>query len=420
MRHKRPKAVLCTFCCTVPLVIVLLLGSCATALSGRTAAYEKAAVELAKYMVRRERVPPPYLARPWEFLNYESFTPGSPTRTGLFEFSMGLIRRGTDYRLGAYVASPRLTRESRKSAVLTLIVDVSGSMNDLAASPVELEGGLNRLNLVKHGLDRLVETSLKEGDVVSIVTFSDNAKTLLRGARYPKDRSKILRTLDTLKTEGSTNLNRGIKEGYDTAVALFDRTKLNRVLILSDAFANCGEVDLKIISQKTRIGDSEGIYFSGLGIGAGFNEAFLNELTETGKGAYFSLVTKNDAARAFEERFIALLAVAAKNVRFRLDFPEFLARDIAAYYQDPVTYEKKEERVCLTVSELLKNHGEKVNIYQAEIIFLDRSLSGRVPRELHLSCNRGVHEPDSDPGSTKTPGAEIGKKAFDVEEVYHV
>ncbi|RME03547.1 MAG: hypothetical protein D6812_05105, partial [Deltaproteobacteria bacterium] len=37
-----------------------------------------------------------------------------------------------------------------------------------------------------------------------------------------------------------------------------------------------------------------------------------------------------DAKRAFKDRFIALLSVAARDVRFRLDFPEMLTRRITA------------------------------------------------------------------------------------------
>ena len=129
---------------------------------------------------------------------------------------------------------------------------------------------------------------------------------------------------------GSTNLAAGIDAAYQAALNTYDPEKTNRVIILTDAYANTGQIDPAIIAQNVVINNQEGIYFSGLGISDDFNEAFLNELTEAGKGAYFSIVTQNDAQRAFKDRFIALLSIAAKDVQFRMDYPGLLKHDETA------------------------------------------------------------------------------------------
>jgi len=374
-----------------------------------------ASVQLAKDMVGRGHRPHPSLGRPWEFLSYEPFEPGTPETIGLFTVSMGLIRRDADYRLGVYVSSPHLAPRQRRPAVLTLVIDVSGSMNEPAMGEASAEQSLRRLDLVKYGLEVLAARSLEAGDVVNIVTFSTEAKVLLEGARFPEQSNAIRRTIASLETERDTNLGAGIEAGYRAANAHFDPDKMNRVIMLTDAFANVGEIDPAIVSEQTRRGDQEGIYFSGLGVGSGFNEAFLNVLTEAGKGAYFTLITRDDARRAFEERLIALLEVAARDVRFRLDFPPVLEREVTASeessvrredvrptnfsyntsqyffegfsapneppaagaqfrltveYHNPWTGERREETVTKTTAELLANHWEKQNIYQAEVIFL--------------------------------------------------
>ena len=56
-------------------------------------------------------------------------------------------------------------------------------------------------------------------------------------------------------------------------------------------------------------------------MGYDFNDTFLNVITDKGKGAYFACITKNDAKKNFQDRFISLVQVAAREVKFRLDFP---------------------------------------------------------------------------------------------------
>ncbi len=284
-----------------------------------------AAVELAKFYIYNGELIPESLSRPWEFLNYETFTPESTEEIGIFEYSMGLWERPSidndninEYRLGVYFASPVITRAERKNAVITFIIDISGSMDSWV---LESESVLSRLELVKYALGNLKE-SLKEGDIINIVTFSDDAKTVLSAAPYSSYDSKILPEIRNLNTEGSTNLNAGIELGYEEAIKSYDKNKMNRVVLLTDAYANTGEIDPENISQHTELNNMEGIYFSGIGVGMDYNESFLDILTEAGKGAYFTMYTKTDADRAFNERFISLLSVAARDVKFKLEFPE--------------------------------------------------------------------------------------------------
>jgi Ca-activated chloride channel family protein len=290
-----------------------------------------AGVELTKYALNNGFATNTAWARPWEFMNYESFVRQNQTSTGLFKVSMGLWQHGASatqesgnlYDLGVHVSAPELDPRERPNLVLTLVVDVSGSMNE--PGPVVNQGGSapSLLALAKIGLESLAG-SLKAGDVVHLVTFSDQAKVLLDNFTYRGDSSAYLKVVRNLKTEGSTNLNAGISSAYALAQKSYQPGKLNRVLMLTDAFANMGEVDPAQISQQTRINNAEGIYFSGLGFGQNFNEAFLNQLTEAGRGAYFSVITRKDAERAFQERFMALMTVAARDVRFRLDYPAAL------------------------------------------------------------------------------------------------
>ncbi|MBN2442325.1 MAG: choice-of-anchor D domain-containing protein [Spirochaetales bacterium] len=293
-----------------------------------------ASVELTKYKLLNGDIPDPGLARTWEFLNFEEFNPASVTNTGLFNVSMGLWERDSlktgytkEYKLGVYLASPDIPKEERKNIVLTILVDISGSMG---SQSLRVDDQVyTRMDLVHYGLNVLPD-SLKEGDVINIATFDTTARIVHQGLQIPLDTTTYLNAVEALTPTGTTNLAAGIDVAYQAALNTYDPEKTNRVIILTDAYANTGEIDPGIIAQNVVINNQEGIYFSGLGISDDFNEAFLNELTDTGKGAYFSIITQNDAQRAFKDRFIALISVAAKDVQFRIDYPIPLKHDETA------------------------------------------------------------------------------------------
>ena len=296
-----------------------------------------AAVELVKYQINNGQQVASNLARPWEFLNFEEFSPAATENTGLFDISMGIWKRpaleagfADEYKLGVYLASPVIEKETRKNVVITLVVDISGSM---ATTTTRVDNvTTTRMDIVKYGLGRMVE-SLKAGDVINVITFDTTARIVAQGLTYENNLADYMAIVDALAPTGTTNLADGVDKGYQAAFATFDPAKTNRIVMLTDAFANTGVIDTSIISNNIVINNMEGIYFSGLGISLNFNEAFLNEIVEAGKGAYFTLATKNDAARAFTDRFCALLTVAAKDVQFRLDYPMGLIHDESASEQ---------------------------------------------------------------------------------------
>lgn len=292
-----------------------------------------AAAEIVKYSVLNDIVPDNALGRAYEFLNYEKFDNSNQTNIGLFDVSMGVWTHSGEsesspliHELGIHLSSPVISKEERKNTVLTILVDVSGSMStNFLNLPIDVEPGIKtRLDVVKYGLSALYKEGLKEGDVINIVQFESNSTKediLLEAWSYSEADSKFSDTVSSLITLGSTNLDAGITRAYEVATRNYDSNKVNRVVILTDAFANTGETDPAIISQNTSINNQEGIYFSGIGVGVGFNDAFLDELTDAGKGAYFSVITPRDSARVFTDKFVSLLNIAAINVQFRLDYP---------------------------------------------------------------------------------------------------
>ncbi len=195
-----------------------------------------AAVELVKYRLNNGILPETNLARPWEFFNYEEFDASGAEDYGIFHLAMGLSIRDRitdgksngqkEYLFGAYCGSDTITKDERDNVVLTLIVDVSGSMDSETISVEETRTTL--LELVKEGL-LYMEDSLKAGDIINIVTFSSSAFTVASALTWPEDRLLYEEEIESLTTLDSTNLNDGIARGYEMAQETFDPEKSTRI-----------------------------------------------------------------------------------------------------------------------------------------------------------------------------------------------
>jgi Ca-activated chloride channel family protein len=257
--------------------------------------------------------------RPHELLNYYAFETSPVSEGETFsvkaELSPGEEAHGA-YTLSVAVRGRSVTREQRLPLVLTIVCDVSGSMRE--------EG---KMEYLKKGLLAMLE-QLKSGDVVSLVAFNQTVETVLEGFRVGDgDLGRLRAAIEGLTPGGSTDLNLGLTTGYDLAVRLRDEEKNNRVLLITDALANTGTTDERLIANVGSHFDEQRIRLSGSGVGADFNDSLLDRLTERGKGAYVFLGSEAVIDRIFGEGFTSLVETIAVNVRFRLDLPVSLAME---------------------------------------------------------------------------------------------
>ena len=300
--------------------------------------------EEVRYRLENNEKPASQRGVTYEQLNYENFTEEDNFASDRFDISMGLLQHSqtsfytddpeTDeyvqaYELGIRIKAPTVTKEARRNVVLTLLIDISGSMSfptGTVSYDEESQAIDTRLELVRYALRRLAATSLKEGDVINIITFSTTSTVVLKNWSYSPTDNTFLEKVNGLVAIGGTNLDAGVQGAYATAREddVYDAAKANRIVIFTDADANVGEVNSSVIIDNLMIDNKEGIYFSGIGMGEGFNFSFLDDLTDRAKGAYFSLFSAGDAKALFENKFPALIDVAYTNVIFYLEFPEFL------------------------------------------------------------------------------------------------
>lgn len=197
----------------------------------------------------------------------------------------------------------------RKDAVLTFVIDVSGSM-----------GMENRLGLVKKAL-RLLIKQLRPADKIGIVVYGTDARVVLPHTSVV-NREHILERIDSLCPEGVTNLEDGLHTGYELARKNSEDNCINRVILCSDGVANAGQTASDALLKEIRnYVDNDNIFLTTVGFGMGnYNDPLMEELAKKGNGNYAYVDTLNEARRIFVENLTGTLQTIAKDAKVQVEF----------------------------------------------------------------------------------------------------
>ncbi|WP_409057773.1 von Willebrand factor type A domain-containing protein [Streptomyces sp. SYP-A7185] len=256
-------------------------------------------------------LPDPATVRPEEFVN--SFRQDYPRPDG-DGFSVTVDGARTDeddwslLRVGLATRGDTSDGE-RPPAALTFVIDVSGSM----AEP-------GRLDLVQESLGTMTD-QLRDDDSVALVTFSDSAETVLPMTRIGDHRGKVHSAVDALEPTQSTNLEAGVRTGYDTAVRGKRDGSTNRVVLLSDALANTGETSADgILERISDAREEHGITLFGVGVGSDYGDALMERLADKGDGHTTYVSDAEEAREVFCEQLPANIELRARDAKAQVAF----------------------------------------------------------------------------------------------------
>ena len=276
---------------------------------------------LRKYLFERGVLPPAEAVRTEEFVNrfdseYAPPTEGAAAFALHTEIAPTPFAHGEGYRLlKVGVKAREVSREERKACSLVFVVDTSGSMR---------QG--NRLELVKDAL-RLLVRELDEGDTIAIVAFDRESRVLLE-ATPASETAKIAEGIDSLFPRSNTNLEAGLRLGYEVAGRGFQASGNNRVILLSDGVANTGITEQKTILANTEEQRRRGIYLTTIGVGmSNHNDHLLEQLANRGDGQCIYVDRIQEAERAFVENLTGTLQTVARDVKIQVEFdPKLVLR----------------------------------------------------------------------------------------------
>jgi Ca-activated chloride channel family protein len=190
------------------------------------------------------------------------------------------------YILMTVAAAPSLADAPAPPLNLCLVLDVSTSMQG------------EKLEILKETALQLVRR-LRPQDTFSLVAFSDRAQVYVpptQGSEARRAESKI----HMLQAGGGTEIFRGLEAGVQEIRRSLRPGTSNHVILLTDGRTYGDEGNCLELAATA---STEAIGISGLGIGGGWNDAFLDSLAARAGGACVYAADPQDMTRLLLARF---------------------------------------------------------------------------------------------------------------------
>ena len=281
--------------------------------------------------LREGKLPDADTVRVEEFLNYfkQPYTVAGDDAFGVFvegapsPFGTAGVSPASTYaggtpavqllKIGIKSRDPR--PNERKPAMLTLVVDTSGSM--------ETE---SRLDMVRGALKALVQ-ELAPDDAVTLVSFSDQAELRLPRTQA-RQKQRILDAIDSLDPHGATNVEAGLALAYRIADECYSADAVNRVILCSDGMANVGAKDADEVLKLVKVFAGRGVDLSTVGFGGSqYNDQMMAKLADNGNGSCQFVDSLDEARKIFREQLPPHLNVLARDAKVQVEFnPEAVER----------------------------------------------------------------------------------------------
>jgi Ca-activated chloride channel family protein len=283
---------------------------------------DNASYTIARSYLENNSLPPADAVRVEEFINavrHDYAPPASATasmlgdRSAREDFAIHLDAAPSPFGKGLTLLRVGLkAREvavaDRKPCTLTFVIDVSGSM-----------GTDNRLGLVKQALGLLLD-QMTVKDEVGIVVYGTDARVVLPPTSLAR-RDEILRAIDWLRPEGSTNVQAGLREAYRMADQAMRSGRVNRIVLCSDGVANNGVTEGDAILDEVRREARRGIELTAVGFGmSNYNDVLMEKLADHGDGSYWYVDRLEEARRVFVESLTGTLQTVARQAKVQVEF----------------------------------------------------------------------------------------------------
>lgn len=186
-------------------------------------------------------------------------------------------------------------------ANICLVVDRGGSMDG------------EKMDKSKMALKEFVQ-KLRPQDYISIVIFDHLAEVLLPPTKAVSP-AYLMTVIDKIEVRGSTDLNAGIKLGYEQVAKMADKKFGNRVLLLSDALPNTGETNPDQIARTSSFyRETFDIEFVMVGVGDDYNYVAAKTLTQHPRCQTHFIYQADDIIKTFRDEAESLIAPVAKSV----------------------------------------------------------------------------------------------------------
>jgi Ca-activated chloride channel family protein len=194
----------------------------------------------------------------------------------------------------------------REPLHLVAVVDKSGSM---AGEP---------LDLVRKSLRQIVE-QMRDGDRISIVLYGDTSHLFLPPTDIGRDRATALGAIGRIESNGSTNMEAGLRVGYDTAFAAKPAFRGNtRLMLFTDEQPNVGNTDPESFMGMAQAASQAGIGLTTIGVGIQFDGALATDISSVRGGNLFFVANEAEVKSVFAKQLDTMVSEVAHDVRITM------------------------------------------------------------------------------------------------------
>ena len=197
-----------------------------------------------------------------------------------------------------------LSRARRPPINLALVLDRSGSMAGSA------------LQLAKRAAQQAVR-QLGPQDRISVVIFDSHAEVLVPSTPGTETET-IVQAIGQVAPGGSTALYEGWLTGTKQVQVSSQGYALNRVLVLTDGFANIGLREPDALASEVARALTAGVSTSVIGLGSDYHEVLLEALATAGDGNYSYVEHAQELEAVFVAELAGLQATAGQRVSLEL------------------------------------------------------------------------------------------------------
>jgi len=221
---------------------------------------------------------------------------------------------------------------NRKKLNLVVVLDISGSMNsnfnayhyDNLGNKIENkeESSKHKMTIANESIVAMLK-HLKNDDRVGVVLFDHNAYLAKPLNLVGKTDKKAIRDhILELKARGGTNWSAGYKDG----LKLFDEVKEdssyeNRIIFLTDAMPNRGELSKDKLFGMAKSASAKGIHTTFIGIGVDFNNDLVEYVSKTKGANYFSVHSSKEFTKLLDKEFDYMVTPLVYDLELKLNSP---------------------------------------------------------------------------------------------------
>ena len=249
-----------------------------------------------------------------------------------------LPQSGTTHLRVTVTPSNDASNEIRQPIALALVIDRSGSMNDMAslptrdpvAQPPSFRKELHRMftlsserhtkmSVTRDAAERLVD-AMDDGDRLALVSFSNVAQldlplTLLSATNRTTARGAIR----GLRPDAMTNLHDGLRLAFEQFDETTRRTHVCKVLMITDGLANVGITSVDGLASVVQPAAVQGITVSAIGVGLEYNSAVLGAVGRAGNGDYYHIESAEGIDNLLQRELQAASTVRMRGVEVELE-----------------------------------------------------------------------------------------------------